>query len=97
VATVLVPAPLRRLTGGQARMTVEAATVGELLDRIDAAHPGVRAYLVDEAGALRAYVNVFVNATEVRQSGGLSTPLQPDDEVTILPAMAGGLTGAPWR
>jgi molybdopterin synthase sulfur carrier subunit len=97
VATVLVPAPLRRLTGGQSRVTVEAATVAELLDRIDAIHPGVRAYLLDETGALRAYVNVFVNATEVRHSGGLSTPLRPDDEVTILPAMAGGLTGPAGR
>jgi molybdopterin synthase sulfur carrier subunit len=93
VPTVLIPAPLRRLTAGQTRVTVEAATVGELLDRLDAAHPGMRASLFDQTGALRAYINVFVNATEIRQAAGLATPLQPGDEVTILPAMAGGLAG----
>jgi molybdopterin synthase sulfur carrier subunit len=93
VPTVLIPAPLRRLTAGQSRVAVDAATVRELLDRLDAAHPGVRAYLLDETGALRAYVNVFVNATEIRQAAGLATPLRPADEVTILPAMAGGRAG----
>ncbi|MDR7486782.1 MAG: ubiquitin-like small modifier protein 1 [Armatimonadota bacterium] len=94
MATVLIPAPLRRLTGGQARLQVDAATVGELLDRLDVAHPGVRSYLFDESGSLRPYVNVFVNSTEIRQRDGLQTPLAPADEVAILPAMAGGTTVA---
>jgi len=92
MATVLIPAPLRRLTGGQSRIEIAAATVGDLLDRLDAAHPGVRSYLLDESGSLRAYVNVFINSTEVRQLSGLQTPLAPGDEVAILPAMAGGTT-----
>ncbi len=90
MATVLIPAPLRRLTGGQARIRVAASTVAELLERLEAAHPGLRSYLCDESGQLRAYVNLFVNSTEVRQLNGLATPLGPDDEVTIIPAMAGG-------
>ena len=90
MATVLIPAPLRRLTGGQARVQVAASTVADLLERLEAAHPGLRSYLCDESGQLRAYVNLFVNSTEVRQLGGLETPLGPNDEVTIIPAMAGG-------
>jgi molybdopterin converting factor small subunit len=92
VAIVLIPSPLRRLTGGQARVEIGASTVGELLHRLDAQHPGLRSYLFDEAGALRAYVTVFVNQTEIRQSGGLQTPVGPADEVAIIPAMAGGAT-----
>lgn len=90
MATVLIPAPLRRLTGGQSRIEVDATSVGELLGRLDAEHPGVRSYLFDEDGQLRAYVNVFVNQTEIRQAGGLQAPVGPADEVAIIPAMAGG-------
>jgi molybdopterin synthase sulfur carrier subunit len=90
MATVLIPSPLRRLTGGQARVEIAASTVGELLHRLDAQHPGVRSYLFDDAGALRAYVTVFVNQTEIRDAGGLQTPVGPTDEVAIIPAMAGG-------
>ncbi|MDR7554053.1 MAG: ubiquitin-like small modifier protein 1 [Armatimonadota bacterium] len=91
MATVLIPAPLRRLTGGQTRIVVAADSVADLLDRLDAQHPGVRNYVLDEHGALRAYVNIFVNATEIRSLAGLQTPLTDGDEVAILPAMAGGV------
>ncbi|MDR7483147.1 MAG: MoaD family protein [Armatimonadota bacterium] len=90
MATVLIPAPLRRLTAGQARIVVPAGSVAELLDRLDARYPGMRAYLLDDAGTLRAYVNIFVNSAEVRSLAGLQTPLADGDEVAILPAMAGG-------
>ncbi len=90
MATVLIPAPLRRLTGGQARVQIAASSLAELLERLEAVHPGMRSYLCDDAGALRAHVNLFVNSTEARQLNGLATPLAPDDEVTIIPAMAGG-------
>ncbi len=90
MATVLIPAPLRRLTGGLSRVEAAGSTLGELVDRLDAAHPGMRSYLLDDSGALRAYVNVFVNAAEVRTLNGLRTRLGETDEVAILPAMAGG-------
>ncbi|MGQ0572320.1 MAG: pyridoxal-phosphate dependent enzyme, partial [Armatimonadota bacterium] len=90
MALVLIPAPLRRLTAGQSRIDVTGASVAELFDRLEAAHPGMRSYLFAESGALRAYVNVFVNSTEIRQLSGLQTPLAPGDEVAIIPAMAGG-------
>lgn len=90
MVTVFIPAPLRRLTAGQARIQVAALSVAEVLDHLEASHPGVRPYLLDERGALRAYVNIFVNATEIRDLRGLQTPLADDDEVSIIPAMAGG-------
>jgi molybdopterin synthase sulfur carrier subunit len=90
MATVLIPAPLRRLTGGQARIDLDAPSVAELLGRLDGAYPGVRSYLCDDSGQLRAYVNLFVNSTEIRQLNGLQTPLSSNDEVMIIPAMAGG-------
>ncbi len=90
MATILIPAPLRRLTGGQARIEVDASSVAQLLDRIEAAHPGMRNYLCDDSGQLRAHVNLFVNSAEVRQLHGLQTPLAANDEVMIIPAMAGG-------
>jgi molybdopterin synthase sulfur carrier subunit len=90
MSTILIPVPLRPLTGGRSRVEVPGASVGEVLDRLDAQHPGVRAYLFDEAGRLRPYVNVFVNQTEIRQAAGLATPLVATDEVAIIPAMAGG-------
>lgn len=91
MAIVFVPAPLRRLTGGQTRLEIAAGSVGELLDRLEAAHPGVRGYLLDETGALREYVNLFVGANEVRTLAGLQPRLADDDEVSIIPAMAGGV------
>lgn len=90
MVTVLIPSPLRRLTGGQARVEIAASTVGELFDRLEAAHPGMRSYLFDESGALRSYVNVFVNGAEIRQIGGHHASLAAGDEVAIIPAMAGG-------
>jgi molybdopterin synthase sulfur carrier subunit len=90
MATVLIPSPLRRLTGGQARVEIEASTVGDLFDRLEAAHPGLRSYLLDESGEIRSYVNVFVNGAEIRQIGGHQAPLAAGDEVAIIPAMAGG-------
>jgi len=97
MAIAFIPAPLRRLTGGTARVEVAAASVGELLDRLDTTYPGVRDYVLDEHGALRPYVNIFVNATEVRALAGLQTPLATGDEVAILPAMAGGATAGSRR
>jgi len=90
MAIVFIPSPLRRLTGGNARVDVPAATLAELIDRLEALHPGMRSYLLDESGALRTYVNIFVNTAEARTLAELRTPLTEDDEVSILPAMAGG-------
>jgi len=91
VATVYVPAPLRRQTGGQSRVQVLGTTVREVLANLGTAYPGVSAQVLDEAGHVRAYINIFVNGNEMRTLRGEDTPVGPQDEVSIIPAMAGGL------
>jgi molybdopterin synthase sulfur carrier subunit len=90
---VYVPAPLRRQTGGQSRVQVPGATVREVLANLAAAFPGVGVQVLDEAGQVRAYINVFVNSSEIRTLRGAETPVAPQDEVSIIPAMAGGRPG----
>ena len=88
--TVLIPTPLRRFTGGEAKVAVTGSSVSEVLDALDAAHPGIGERLRDDSGQLRRFVNVFVNGQNVRDGQGVDTPLSTVDEVGIIPAMAGG-------
>ena len=88
--TVLIPTPLRRFTGGEAKVAVAGSSVAEVLDALDAAHPGIGERLRDDSGQLRRFVNVFVNGQNVRDGQGVDTPLATGDEVGIIPAMAGG-------
>jgi len=90
MATVYVPSPLRRLTSGRSKVTVPGTTVGELLTELERQYPGIRQQVCDETGEVRSFVNVFVNGTEIRQLQGQATPLADADEVSIIPAMAGG-------
>lgn len=91
MVTVYIPTPLRRVTGGQTKVQVTGRTVRELLDALDRQYPGFRAQLFDETGEVRSFINVFVNGTEIRRLDGLSTPVTDADEVSIIPAMAGGV------
>lgn len=88
--TVHVPTPLRRLTQGQARVEVTAATVSELLTALEAAHPGMAEKLLDENGAVRRYINLYVNDEDIRFLQGMATPLADGDAIAIVPAIAGG-------
>jgi sulfur-carrier protein len=88
--TVLIPTPLRRFTGGEAKVAVAGSNVAEVLDALDAAHPGIGERLRDDSGQLRRFVNVFVNGHNIRDGLGVETPLSTGDEVGIIPAMAGG-------
>nr|WP_290668866.1 ubiquitin-like small modifier protein 1 [Ardenticatena sp.] len=91
MAIVYVPTPLRRLTGGQARVEVQASTIRDLVEALEAQYPGVKARLVDEdRGEIKRFINVFVNGEEIRALQGEDTPLGENDEVSIIPAMAGG-------
>lgn len=90
MATVLVPTPLRRLTGGQAKLTVEGNDVGALLRSMNEQYPGISAKILDDDGNVKRFINVFVNDDEIRTLQGLATPIQADDRVSIVPAMAGG-------
>ena len=87
---VLIPTPLRRFTNGEARISGQGSTVGELLDSLDASYPGLAERIRESDGQIRRFVNVFVNGENVRDREGAATPLRPGDEVGIIPAMAGG-------
>ncbi|OIO73004.1 MAG: molybdopterin synthase sulfur carrier subunit [Zetaproteobacteria bacterium CG_4_9_14_3_um_filter_49_83] len=87
---VRIPTPLRKLTGGADEVVVEAVTVNEMIDNLEAAHPGLKARLCDDAGEIRRFVNVYLNDEDVRFLNGRSTVLKDGDEVSIVPAIAGG-------
>ena len=87
--TVRIPTILRPLTDGQKHVEGSGATLRELLADLDSRHPGLAGRVVDD-GALRRFVNVYVNDEDVRFTGGLDTAVADGDEVTILPAVAGG-------
>jgi molybdopterin synthase sulfur carrier subunit len=87
--TLRIPTALRGLTRGRDALRAEAATVGALLDAVEPANPGLRERVLDARG-VRRFINVYVNDEDVRFLGGLDTALQDGDEVTIVPAIAGG-------
>lgn len=87
---VLIPTPLRRFTGGAARVSVTGATVAAVLDALESAHPGIGAQILDDGGEIRRFVNVFVDGVNVRDADGAATPVRPGAEIGIIPAMAGG-------
>ena len=87
--TVSVPTILRTHTGGEKRVEADGATLAQVIDDLDARHGGLKERLV-AGGKLHRFVNVYVNDEDVRFSGGLDTAIGEGDDVTILPAVAGG-------
>jgi molybdopterin synthase sulfur carrier subunit len=87
---VRIPTPLRKLTGGADEVSAEGANVGELIDNLEGAHAGLKARLCDDAGEIRRFVNIYVNDEDVRFLDGRATALKDGDEVSIVPAIAGG-------
>lgn len=88
--TVRIPTQLRPLTAGEGEIVLEAATVREAIGALDAAHPGIGERLLDEAGELRRFVNLFVADEDVRFLDGLNTPLTSGQTLSVVPAVAGG-------
>lgn len=89
-ATLYVPTPLRKLTNGQSKVLLPANNVAELLDTANVAFPGFRDRVLDSDGEIKRFVNVFVNGVDVRSLQGKATPVRDGDEVSVIPAMAGG-------
>ena len=87
---VRIPTPLRALTGGAAEVTVAGGSVAECIAQLEAQYPGIEQRLKDENGELRRFVNLYVNGEDVRFLQGLDTHLKAGDEVSIVPAVAGG-------
>jgi sulfur-carrier protein len=87
---VRIPTVLRKHTGGEKKVSGEGATLRELVDNLEQSNAGLGAALVDDSGALHRFINVYVNDEDVRYLGGIETPLEDGDTVSILPAVAGG-------
>ena len=90
VATVRIPGSLRAQVGGASTVEIEGGTVQEILESLASQHPGIRSRLLDDGGALRRFVNVFVDDEDIRHRDGVHTPVEPGQRVSILPAVAGG-------
>ena len=87
---VRIPTPLRRLTNGQDKVDVEGDNLGGVIDAMNEQHPGIRERICDDQGQLRNFVNVYVNGEDVRFLQGMETPTTAGDEVSVVPAVAGG-------
>ena len=89
-ATVRIPTILRSYTGGENEVTVDGGTLAEVLDSLESNHPGIRARVLDDAGALRRFVNIYVGDDDVRFIGGLEATVADGAKISIIPAVAGG-------
>jgi molybdopterin synthase sulfur carrier subunit len=87
---VRIPTPLRKLTEGQDVVTGEGETLRQCIESLESRFPGMKERLLDEEGELRRFVNVYINGEDVRFGEGLGTRLMGGDEVSIVPAVAGG-------
>ncbi len=88
--TVRIPTPLRKLTNEQDIVQGSGDTLAEMIETLEQEYPGMKERLCDETGELRRFVNVYVNGEDVRFQDGLGTRLTGNDEVSIVPAVAGG-------
>jgi MoaD family protein len=87
---VLIPTPLQKFTNDEATVALEAGSVDALIDALEGRYPGLKARLCDEAGKLRRFLNVYVNSEDIRFLDNQATTLNDGDEVSIVPAVAGG-------
>ena len=87
---VLIPTPLQKFTKEQATVECEATNIQELIDALETSCPGIKARLCDEQGAPRRFLNFYVNEEDIRFLQNTETPLKEGDEVSIVPAVAGG-------
>ena len=88
--TVRIPTPLRRVTNGEDKVTVEGSNLNEIIGSLNDQYPGIKARICDDQGDLRNFVNVYVNGEDVRFLEGLETSTKTGDEISIVPAVAGG-------
>jgi molybdopterin converting factor small subunit len=90
MATVRIPTPLRKYTEGKDEVAVTGASVRELLDNLDSSHAGIGERIRDDKGDVRRFVNIFVGDEDIRFLDGLDTKVADSDEISIIPAIAGG-------
>ena len=87
---VRIPTPLRRLTNGQSEVQVEASTLQEAVVALEQQYPGLNSRILEDNGEIRRFVNVYINGEDVRFLGGLQASVKERDEISIVPAVAGG-------
>ena len=87
---VRIPAPLRAITEGESEVQLDGASVAVVLEKLESRFPEMRRRLWDEGGQLRRFVNLYVNGEDIRFLSGVETALSAGDEVSIIPAVAGG-------
>jgi len=92
---ILIPTPLRQYTDNRAAVDVDGDTVSAVLADLVRRHDRLARHLLDESGAVRSFVNVYLNQEDVRHLGNGGTAVRPGDVLTIVPSVAGG-GGAPW-
>ena len=88
--TVRLPGALRDVTGGETKLSTSGGTLREVIAEIDRRHPGFASRVLDEGGALRSYVNVYIGEDDARTRGGSNAAVPDGSEVMVIPAMAGG-------
>ncbi len=88
--SVKIPTPLRRLTEQQSTVSADGGDVAAMIESLDGSFPGIKARLCDDGGELRHFVNIYVNGEDIRYMDGTATALSSGDEVSIVPAVAGG-------
>jgi len=87
---VLIPTPLQKFVGDQSALECEADSISQLVEALEAKHPGIKARLCDDTGKLRRFVNFYLNSEDIRFMENEATVLNDGDEVSIVPAIAGG-------
>jgi len=89
-AIVRIPTPLRKVTNGEDKASVDAGTMVEVVKSLEVQFPGLKARICDDDGELRSFVNVYINGEDVRFLNGMNSSVSSGDEVSIVPAVAGG-------
>ncbi|KAA1295492.1 MAG: MoaD/ThiS family protein [SAR202 cluster bacterium] len=89
-ATVRIPTPLRKVTNGEDKASVDAGTMVEVVESLEEQFPGLKARICDDDGELRSFVNVYVNGEDIRFLDGMGSAISSGDEISIVPAVAGG-------
>ena len=87
---VRIPTPLRRMTNGLSQVEMDESNLSDMIDRLESDYPGFKERLLDEEGELRYFVNIYLNGEDVRFLDGLGTTAKSGDEISIVPAVAGG-------
>ena len=91
-ATVKIPTPLRKLTNNETSVDAVGKTIEQIVESLDSAYPGMRERLIDDNGDLRHFVNIYLNGEDIRYIDGLKSTVRDNDELSIVPAVAGGLS-----